>query len=83
MAYILKIEVWMQQEEGNISGFSEDSKVIMGKYDLQCHGIGAESKRMNGSWNWEFEGFEVQTDSWVGAGEGNVRCDRGILRSHV
>lgn len=65
----------MQQEEGNISGFSEDGKVIMGQYDLQGHGIGAESQRMNGSWNWEFEGFEVQTDSWVGAGEGNVRCD--------
>ena len=55
----------------------------MGKYDLPYHGIGAESKRMNGSWNWEFEGFKVQTDSQVGAGEGNVRCDRGILRNHV
>ena len=79
----LKNRSVMQSEESNISGFSEDGKVTIGKYDLQGHGIGAVSLRMNGSWNWEFEGFEVQTDSWVGAGEGNVRCDRGILRSRV
>lgn len=71
----LKNRSVMQSEESNISGFSEDGKVTMGKYDLQRHGIGAVSLRMNGSWNWEFEGFEVQTDPWVGAGEGNVRCD--------
>lgn len=44
----------------------------MGKYDLQRHGIGAVSLRMNGGWNWEFEGFEVQTDPWVGAGKCEV-----------
>ena len=73
----------VKNQNFHISGFSEDGKVTIGKYDLQGHGIGAVSLRMDGSWNWEFEGFEVQTDSWVGAGEGNVRSDRGILRSRV
>ena len=67
----------MQLEESNISGFSEDGKVTIGKYDLQGHGIGAVSLRMDGSWTWEFEGFEVQTDSSVGAGEGNVGIQVG------
>lgn len=39
--------------------------------DLKGHGIGAGSQRVDGSWKWEFEGFQVQADSWVAAGDGN------------